>query len=72
MTKKEAFAQAEEEYRQARATTLALYKELALLKEIYAFAQKDEEKAMRNYYAFVKPTMEALKYERYLDGIGLK
>ena len=72
ITKKEAFAQAEDEYRQARANSYIIYKELCHLKDIYARAQQDEQAAMRNYYHYIKPTTEALKYEKYLDEIGLR
>lgn len=72
MTKKEAFAQAEDQYRQARANSYIIYKELCHLKDIYAMAQKDEQDAMRNYYAYVKPTTEVLKYHKYLDEVGLR
>lgn len=72
MTKKEAFAKAEEEYRQARANTLMLFKEYSAALNAWKLAQDLETNAMRKYYGFVKPTTELLKYEAYLDRLGLK
>jgi hypothetical protein len=72
MTRKEAFAKAEEEYRQARANTLMLFKEYSAAKAAWNDAQGVEDRAMRAYYHFVKPTPEAIKYEQYLNKIGLK
>lgn len=72
MTKKEAFAKAEEEYRQARATTYMAFKEYSAAKAIWESAQRMEQATMRNYYSYVKPTKLTIDYEQYLDKVGLK
>lgn len=71
-TKKEAFAQAEEEYRQARANSYQAWKEYLEAKKFYIETTEYENKARMKYFAFVKPSNEALKYLEELDEIGLK
>lgn len=72
MTKKEAFAKAEEEYRQARSNTVMLRKELSAIKAAVKDAETAEWDASVKYYSYVKPTTEAMKYMDYLVECGLK
>lgn len=72
MTRKEAFAKAEEEYRQARANTFFAYKELQEAKVMYAAAQKAEAEASHLFFSFTKPTRAAVQYIEELNKQGLK
>ncbi len=71
MTKQEAFKQAEADYIEAKAATIALYKEVLALAAVYNRARDAETRARDIYYGFNTAYLNAEDFKTVESYIAL-